>query len=106
MRACVWWVCLPRSLTLLVAADATDPGGRLGPADYQRPVVPDLRNLQLVFAYLEPGDAVVLMSDGVHDNLDPVFLGEWVRRIACVQAVYVRCVCSETTLYMRGGHCV
>jgi len=35
----------------------------------------DLRNLELGFCTLNAGDFIVLCSDGVHDNLDPAFLG-------------------------------
>ena len=43
--------------------------GRLGP--YHQNGGPDLRNLQLFFTFLEEDDIVILVSDGVHDNLDP-----------------------------------
>jgi len=52
--------------------DARDPGGRLGPyieAD------PDLRNLHLYYHLAEPDDIIFLLSDGIHDNLDPQQLG-------------------------------
>lgn len=52
--------------------DARDPGGRLGPyidAD------PDLRNLHLYYRVVEPDDFIFLLSDGIHDNLDPQQLG-------------------------------
>eukprot|EP00013_Stygamoeba_regulata_P026753 CAMPEP_0177651744 /NCGR_PEP_ID=MMETSP0447-20121125/12724_1 /TAXON_ID=0 /ORGANISM="Stygamoeba regulata, Strain BSH-02190019" /LENGTH=829 /DNA_ID=CAMNT_0019154871 /DNA_START=49 /DNA_END=2534 /DNA_ORIENTATION=- len=53
--------------------DARDPGGRLGP--YGADGVPDLRNLQLFYQECGVGDLLVLVSDGVHDNLDPMHLG-------------------------------
>jgi len=54
--------------------DPCDPGGRLGP--YTEEGAPDLRNLQLYFEdNLAPGDFIFIVSDGVHDNLDPQTLG-------------------------------
>ena len=37
-------------------------------------VLPDLRNLSLYYHEFEEGDLLLLMSDGVHDNLDPEVL--------------------------------
>jgi len=54
--------------------DGRDPGGRLGP--YVGHGWPDLRNLRLYFCPCEPDDIVMIMSDGVHDNLDPQTLGK------------------------------
>jgi len=54
--------------------DARDPGGRLGA--YTREGDPDLRNLDLVFAPCAQGDILIVLSDGVHDNLDPQVLGK------------------------------
>jgi len=54
--------------------DTRDPGGRLGP--YVGHGWPDLRNLKLYFVPAEEDDIAVLMSDGVHDNLDPQTLGK------------------------------
>lgn len=53
--------------------DACDPEGRLGP--YVEDGKPDLRNVSVHFAPCKEGDMIILMSDGVHDNLDPVVLG-------------------------------
>lgn len=53
--------------------DAKDPGGRLGP--YIDVGQPDLRNLHLYYQLADPGDLIFLVSDGVHDNLDPQQLG-------------------------------
>lgn len=53
--------------------DVRDPGGRLGP--YLEGGAPDLRNLKLYFMPCEPGDVLLLVSDGVHDNFDPQMLG-------------------------------
>jgi hypothetical protein len=36
---------------------------------------PDLRNLRLYYATVAPGDIILAVSDGVHDNLDPEQLG-------------------------------
>lgn len=54
--------------------DGRDPGGRLGP--YVGNGWPDLRNLRLYFCPCEPNDLVLIVSDGVHDNLDPQTLGK------------------------------
>jgi len=54
--------------------DATDPGGRLGP--YVGAGDPDLRNLHLYFIECQEGETLMLMSDGVHDNLDAYALGK------------------------------
>lgn len=37
--------------------------------------LPDLRNLKLYYAECMPGDIVLILSDGVHDNIDPQSLG-------------------------------
>lgn len=52
---------------------ASDCGGRLGPILPNNR--PDLRNLALGFYPLNSGDLIFLLSDGVHDNLDPSQLG-------------------------------
>jgi serine/threonine protein phosphatase PrpC len=49
-----------------------DPGGRIGPYLDGNP---DTRNLLLSTIPIFPGDTIVLVSDGVHDNLDPETLG-------------------------------
>eukprot|EP00324_Dicrateria_rotunda_P005514 CAMPEP_0206167608 /NCGR_PEP_ID=MMETSP1474-20131121/28954_1 /ASSEMBLY_ACC=CAM_ASM_001110 /TAXON_ID=97495 /ORGANISM="Imantonia sp., Strain RCC918" /LENGTH=400 /DNA_ID=CAMNT_0053572375 /DNA_START=30 /DNA_END=1229 /DNA_ORIENTATION=+ len=56
--------------------DASDCGGRLGPAvGDDKGCAPDLRNLKTYYALLDEGDIVVTVSDGVHDNLDPQLRG-------------------------------
>ncbi|KAM9997912.1 hypothetical protein ACTFIY_007566 [Dictyostelium cf. discoideum] len=57
--------------------DPKDPGGRLGP--YVANGQPDLRNLCLHFLPCNENDIIVLISDGVHDNLDPQTVG-WTPR--------------------------
>jgi len=57
----------------LTTADIKDCGGRLGP--YTEKGEPDLRNLDLNCAICEEGDIIILVSDGVHDNLDPQQIG-------------------------------
>eukprot|EP01107_Rhizomastix_libera_P003835 TRINITY_DN1657_c0_g1_i2.p1 TRINITY_DN1657_c0_g1~~TRINITY_DN1657_c0_g1_i2.p1 ORF type:complete len:868 (+),score=233.96 TRINITY_DN1657_c0_g1_i2:30-2606(+) len=53
--------------------DATDPGGRIGPhLDFG---MPDLRNLSLHCQPCNQNDLIIMVSDGVYDNLDPVMLG-------------------------------
>jgi len=53
--------------------DARDPGGRLGP--YVGNGEPDLRNVFVYYRICEENDIILLLSDGVHDNLDPQTLG-------------------------------
>jgi len=55
-------------------ADPTDCGGRMGPQlDGGKP---DLRNLSIAFQPCEEGDLFLIVSDGIHDNLDPQYLGK------------------------------
>jgi len=54
--------------------DAKDCGGRLGP--YVGEGEPDLRNVVVQYCVCEQDDLVVIVSDGVHDNLDPEILGK------------------------------
>jgi len=62
------------------ASDARDSGGRLGPAfDFETDDVrelADLRNLTLFSMPCDDGDVLILVTDGVHDNLDPQHLGK------------------------------
>lgn len=37
---------------------------------------PDLRNFRSYFCFCEKGDSIIVCSDGVHDNLDPLSLGK------------------------------
>jgi len=53
--------------------DARDPGGRLGP--YVGEGNPDLRNVGVYWTFCEEDDLILVVSDGVHDNLDPQILG-------------------------------
>jgi serine/threonine protein phosphatase PrpC len=54
--------------------EITDCGGRLGP--YLRDGLPDLRNLACYFWPCKEGDVILLVTDGVHDNLNPQVLGK------------------------------
>jgi len=54
--------------------DARDSGGRLGP--YVGEGAPDLRNIATHYIICEEDDYILLVSDGVHDNLDPQTLGK------------------------------
>jgi len=76
------WNCASGRVTDITrdnrCADMRDPGGRLGPYAGKDP---DLRNLALYFRVVKPGDILVLCSDGVYDNFDPVFLGKTPRDI-------------------------
>ena len=58
---------------------AADCGGRLGPCD--RDGKPDLRNLFVGSATVRRNDLILIVSDGVHDNLDPELLGKHPRDI-------------------------
>lgn len=60
------------SRTGAAATDATDSGGRLGPHVEGNP---DLRNMSLYFRLVDEGDVIVVVSDGLYDNLDPQSLG-------------------------------
>eukprot|EP00005_Dracoamoeba_jomungandri_P000321 CAMPEP_0174257412 /NCGR_PEP_ID=MMETSP0439-20130205/6548_1 /TAXON_ID=0 /ORGANISM="Stereomyxa ramosa, Strain Chinc5" /LENGTH=1170 /DNA_ID=CAMNT_0015340483 /DNA_START=326 /DNA_END=3838 /DNA_ORIENTATION=- len=57
----------------------TDPGGRLGPQIAEMeglpPTLPDLRNLRSLFTPCNQGDIVIVVSDGIHDNIDPEKMG-------------------------------
>jgi len=76
------WNCASGRVTDITrdnrCADMRDPGGRLGPYAGKDP---DLRNLALYFRLVKPGDILVLCSDGVYDNFDPIFLGKTPRDI-------------------------
>ena len=54
-------------------SDPCDPGGRIGLSDAN--ALPDLRNLSLYSTPCVEGDIIVLLTDGIHDNFDPEFLG-------------------------------
>merc|ERR1712137_1281297 len=53
---------------------ANDCGGRLGP--YTRDGAPDMRNFRVNYCSLYTEDLLILVTDGVHDNLDPELLGK------------------------------
>lgn len=53
--------------------DATDCGGRIGP--FLDGGKPDFRNLDVFYEPLNEDDLVIVVSDGLHDNLDPQSLG-------------------------------
>ena len=54
--------------------DASDCGGRLGP--YKKGGLPDVRNFVVSYFTVRTNDIIIVMSDGVHDNLDPHYLGK------------------------------
>jgi len=54
--------------------DPKDCGGRLGP--YVGNGGPDLGNVMVYHAFCEEDDELLILSDGVHDNLDPQVLGK------------------------------
>ena len=53
--------------------NASDCGGRLGP--YKRGGLPDIRNFVVSSFTARTNDLILVVSDGVHDNLDPQYLG-------------------------------
>eukprot|EP01105_Mastigella_eilhardi_P018901 TRINITY_DN4412_c0_g1_i3.p1 TRINITY_DN4412_c0_g1~~TRINITY_DN4412_c0_g1_i3.p1 ORF type:complete len:473 (-),score=85.16 TRINITY_DN4412_c0_g1_i3:326-1561(-) len=53
--------------------DPSDPGGRIGP--FLEGGLPDLRNLCIYYQECSADDAILFVSDGVHDNLEPRSLG-------------------------------
>ena len=57
--------------------DWRDPGGRLGP--YIDKGQPDLRNLRYYFVECEDRDILLHLTDGVHDNFHPYYLGKAVK---------------------------
>jgi len=54
--------------------DPKDCGGRLGP--YVGNGGPDLGNVMVYYTFCEEDDLLLILSDGVHDNLDPQVLGK------------------------------
>lgn len=56
------------------AISPSDPGGQLGTA--KGALALDLRNLTVYFFEGEKGDILLPMSDGIHDNLDPKYIGK------------------------------
>jgi len=69
-RSCVDVTSVNRAGSL----HAGDCGGRLGA--YSRDGLPDLRNLFVTNYTVFEGDMLILVSDGVHDNLDPQLIGK------------------------------
>lgn len=63
----------PTAASRDLSFDAKDPGGRIGFTSEEK--IPDLRNLCCFDIPLEDEDVVCLVSDGIHDNLDPDTLG-------------------------------
>uniref|UniRef100_A0A6B2L221 PPM-type phosphatase domain-containing protein n=1 Tax=Arcella intermedia TaxID=1963864 RepID=A0A6B2L221_9EUKA len=55
------------------ARDPSDCGGRIGP--YSPQGEPDLRNLRFYFAACNKDDLIMVVTDGIYDNLDPEHLG-------------------------------
>ncbi|GAM27002.1 hypothetical protein SAMD00019534_101770 [Acytostelium subglobosum LB1] len=54
--------------------DPKDCGGRLGP--HLEEGRPDLRNMNIFCASVNKGDIILMVTDGVYDNLDPHHLGK------------------------------
>lgn len=58
------------------ASDVKISGGHLGPRDdNSSDFLPDLTNFSFHLTPCKRGDIIIMMSDGVHDNLDPEALG-------------------------------
>lgn len=59
--------------------DASDPGGRIGPYIFEKQskdALPDYRNKTFFFTPCLEGEYILMMSDGVYDNVDPEHLGK------------------------------
>jgi len=54
--------------------DPRDPGGRIGPQI--KGGAADLRNMSMFYSSCDENDLIIILSDGVHDNLDPQTLGK------------------------------
>eukprot|EP01119_Soliformovum_irregulare_P001308 TRINITY_DN11037_c1_g1_i1.p1 TRINITY_DN11037_c1_g1~~TRINITY_DN11037_c1_g1_i1.p1 ORF type:complete len:642 (+),score=207.30 TRINITY_DN11037_c1_g1_i1:1974-3899(+) len=54
--------------------DPRDPGGRLGPQLSDGSA--DLRNLSVYQTICDDNDILLILSDGIHDNIDPQHLGK------------------------------
>jgi hypothetical protein len=65
------------------STDARDPGGRLGGDT-------DLRNMCLFYRVVCPGDIIVLCTDGVYDNFDPIFQGKTPRDVGLPEAEWIQ----------------
>lgn len=61
------------STNRMCTESAKDCGGRLGPAG--KDGSPDLRNFRIDYIPCSTDDIIILLSDGVHDNLEPLHLG-------------------------------
>jgi len=61
------------SANRLGTTSARDCGGRLGPTGTEG--LPDLRNFRIDLTPCEEDDILILVSDGVHDNLEPMQIG-------------------------------
>lgn len=65
------------------ANNVSDCGGRLGPIVPEKGSEPDLGNLTVDSVIVDEGDIIFLVSDGVHDNLDPQLLGNSPMDLGC-----------------------
>lgn len=52
-----------------------EKGGRLGPMKGEKGE-PDLKNLNAGHYICDDGDFIIAVSDGIHDNLDPMYAGK------------------------------
>lgn len=57
------------------ASDVKIAGGHLGPKADSTELLPDLTNFSMHLTPCFKGDIILMVSDGVHDNLDPEALG-------------------------------
>lgn len=58
------------------SVDATDPGGRIGARFVaNQTFIPQINNLSIAITTVNPGDIILLCSDGLGDLLDPECLG-------------------------------
>eukprot|EP01102_Stenamoeba_stenopodia_P017186 TRINITY_DN6125_c0_g1_i2.p1 TRINITY_DN6125_c0_g1~~TRINITY_DN6125_c0_g1_i2.p1 ORF type:complete len:684 (-),score=130.82 TRINITY_DN6125_c0_g1_i2:140-2191(-) len=76
-------------------SDWRDPGGRLGP--YIDKGQPDLRNLRYYFVECEDRDILLHLTDGVHDNFHPYYLGKSVKDLNLSQDTWEKAVVDHAS---------
>lgn len=79
-----------------------DVGGRLGP--YIGKGEPDLRNLRLRSVVMGEDDILFVVSDGIHDNLDPIFMGKTPKEVGMEGDSWEAIRSSETAKKARDDY--
>jgi len=94
-----------------------DPGGRVGPMIGEKGE-PDLRNLNVCHTNCCEGDIIIVVTDGIHDNLDPYYCGKTPKDIGITvedniwgnvkDEATVRSSCATTLLaeFMLAAHSI